>query len=282
MSQKPHPLADQLDGLTTLDLIELIHREDRNALDAVEGGLPEIAAAVDQIVLRLRAGGRLHYFGAGNSGRIAALDAIACPPTFGVDSQLIQVHGSGEDATEDDQDAGRQAAQRASLGPKDVALGVTASGGTGFVAAALEQAQAAGALVVVLVCALASPLLVNADIAIEIPTGPEVIAGSTRMKAGTALKVALNMISTSLFTKLGYTYRGRVVGVVADNDKLRRHAVRVVTELTDAPADTVERALAECDGDARLAVLILLREVDIEEARVVLSSAEGSLSEALG
>jgi len=281
VSENPHPLADELDSLSTMDLLGIIHREDRNALDAVQGGMPEIAAAVDEILPRMRAGGRLHYFGAGNSGRIAALDAAECPAAFGVKRQRIQVHELEDAALEHGQSAGRLAAQRAGLGPRDVALGVTAGGRSTYVAAALEEAKAAGALVVVLVCAVASDLVAIADIAIEIPTGPEVIAGSTRMKAGTAQKVALNMISTSLFTKLGYTYRGRAVGVVADTDQQRRRAVLIVRELTNSPADLVERALASCEGDARLAVLVLMRGVDIEEARSVLASAEGSLFVAL-
>ncbi len=240
MSENPHPLADELDSLTTLDLLGVIHREDRNALDAVQGGIPEIAAAVNEILPRLRAGGRLHYFGAGNSGRIAALDAAECPATFGVDRQRVQAHESGDGSPEDDHSAGRQAARRAN-----------------------------------------PPLVANADIAIEIPTGPEVIAGSTRMKAGTAQKVALNMISSAVFTKLGYTYRGRMIGVVADNDKLRRRAVRIVRELTEASIHRVERALADSDGDARLAVLMVSRGVDVDEARLALSLADGSLSVAL-
>jgi len=281
VSENPHPLADELDSLTTLDLLGVIHREDRNALDAVQGGIPEIAAAVNEILPRLRAGGRLHYFGAGNSGRIAALDAAECPATFGVDRRRVQAHESGDGSPEDDHSAGRQAARRANLGINDVAVGVTASGGTAYVAAALEEARAAGALIVVVVCATGSPLVANADIAIEIPTGPEVIAGSTRMKAGTAQKVALNMISSAVFTRLGYTYRGRMVGVVADNDKLRRRAVRIVRELTEASVHRVERALADSDGDARLAVLMVSRGVDVEDARLALSLADGSLSVAL-
>src|SRR5258707_8617462 len=169
MSDNPHPRADELDSLTTLDLLGLIHREDRNALDAVQGGLPEIAAAVDEIVLRLRAGGTLHYFGAGNIGRIAALDAAQCPATFGVDRHRVQVHESGDGAPEDDPSAGRQAAQRAGLGPSDVALGVTASGRSEYVAAALEEARAAGALVVGLVGSIACRALADADTACEIP-----------------------------------------------------------------------------------------------------------------
>src|SRR5258708_686372 len=141
----------------------------------------------------------------------------------------------------------------------------------------MEEARAAGALVVVLVCAIASPVLVNADIAIEIPTGPEVIAGSTRMKAGTAQKVALNMISTSLFTKLGYTYLVRTDGVVADTVKQHRRVVRIVGVLTNAPVHRVKQAVGDSGGDARLAVLILMRGLNKEEAREVLVSAEGSL-----
>ncbi len=255
VSENPHPLADELDSLTTLDLLGVIHREDRNALDAVQGGIPEIADAV--------------------------IDAAECPATFGLDRWRVQAHESGDGSPEDDQSGGRLAARRANLGPNDVAVGVTAGGGTAYVAAALEEARAAGALIVVLVCAIGSPLVANADIAIEIPTGPEVIAGSTRMKAGTAQKVVLNMISSAVFTKLGYTHRGRMVGVVADNDKLRRRAARIVSELTEASVHRVERALADSDGDARLAVLMVSRGVDVEEARLALSSADGSLSVAL-
>jgi N-acetylmuramic acid 6-phosphate etherase len=281
VSENPHPLADELDSLTTLDLLGVIHREDRNALDAVQGEIPEIAVAVNEILPRLRAGGRLHYFGVGNSGRMAAVDAAECPATFGVDRRRVQAHESGDGSSEDDQSAGRQAARRANLGPNDVAVGVSASGGTKYVAGALEEARAAGALIVVLVCAIGSPLVGDADIAIEIPTGPEVIAGSTRMKAGTAQKVVLNMISSAVFTRLGYTYRGRMVGVVADNDKLRRRAARIVSELTEASVHRVDRALADSDGDARLAVLMVSRGFDVEEARLALSLADGSLAVAL-
>lgn len=258
-----------------------MHAEDRHGIEAVNASLGQIAAAVDQVAARLRKGGHLHYFGAGTSGRLAALDAAECPATFGVDPDMVQAHFA-EDVSEDDRGKGRNAARQAGLGPDDAAVGVSAGGRTAFVLAALEVARASGALIVGLSCAPGSPLGAAADIAIEVETGPEVIAGSTRLKAGTVQKVVLNMISTGVFTRLGHTYRGRMVDVVGANEKLRDRAARIVNDLSGAPRDQVDRALAEAHGSAKVAILMLRYGLAERDARARLSSAAGDLTVALG
>jgi N-acetylmuramic acid 6-phosphate etherase len=282
MSESPHPRADELSTLSTVDLLRLMHGEDRLAVEAVEGHLAEIAAAVEAIAGRLREGGRLHYFGAGTSGRLAALDAAECAPTFGLDAGLVHAHDAGDGEAEDDDRRGAAEARRAGLGAGDAVVGVSAGGRTAYVLAALAVARRAGSLLVGISCSPGSPLGAAADLAIEIETGPEVIAGSTRLKAGTVQKVVLNMLSTGVFTKLGHTYRGRMVGVVASNEKLRRRAARIVADLTGAPAARVESALAEAGGSAKLAILMLRCGLAAGEARSRLSSAGGDLSAALG
>jgi N-acetylmuramic acid 6-phosphate etherase len=282
MSEETHPRAEELGSLTTLQLLELMQAEDRGAVEAVHRALGQVALAIDAISERLRAGGRLHYFGAGTSGRLAALDAAECPATFGVPADLVQAHDAGDGEAEDDGDRGKDEAHGARLSSRDAVVGVSAGGRTAYVLAAVAEARAAGALVVGLSCAPGSPLGAASDIAIEVETGPEVIAGSTRLKAGTAQKVTLNMISTGVLTRLGHTYRGRMVGVVGANDKLRGRAARMVGELTGASGDQVARAMADAGGSAKVAILMLRCGVAANEARTRLSSANGDLATALG
>src|SRR6266699_3829749 len=252
MSENAHPRADAMDGLSTRELIELMHGEDRTAIESVHSALDQIADAVDRIAARLRSGGRLHYFGAGTSGRLASLDAAECPATFGVDADLVQPHAAGDGEAEDDHGRG------------------------------VRDAGRAGALVVGLSCAPGTPLGAAADIAIEVDVGPEVIAGSTRLKAGTAQKVALNMISTGVFKRLGHTYRGRMVDVVAANDKLRRRAARMVRELTGRSVQEVDAALRDAGGSAKVAILMLRFGIDATDSRARLFTASGDLAVALG
>jgi N-acetylmuramic acid 6-phosphate etherase len=282
VSEQPHPRADQVSSLSTRQLLELMHGEDRRAVAAVEAHLDAVAAVVDAVAERLRSGGRLHYFGAGTSGRLAALDAAECAPTFGVRADLVQGHDAGDGELEDDGRRGADEARAAALQVDDAVVGVSASGRTAYVLGALAEARRAGCLVVTISCAPGSPLGARADLAIEIETGPEVIAGSTRLKAGTVQKVVLNMLSTGVFTRLGHTYRGRMVGVVAANEKLRRRAAGIVADLSGAPAARVESALAEAGGSAKLAILMLRCGLAVGEARSRLSSAGGDLSAALG
>jgi N-acetylmuramic acid 6-phosphate etherase len=282
MNETAHPRANDMDTLTVRELLELMHFEDKRGVEAVHTALDRIAEAVEQIAERLRSGGRLHYFGAGTSGRLAALDAAECPATFGVSPDLVQAHAAGEGEAEDDSRMGAADARGAALGPRDAVVGVSASGRTPFVLAAVAEARRAGALVVGLSCAPGSPLGSAADIAIEIEAGPEVIAGSTRLKAGTAQKAALNMISTGVFTRLGHTYRGRMIDVVAANEKLRGRAKRIVRELTGCSDKDVDAALHEAGGNAKLAILMLRCSLDAGAARVRLSAAHGDLAVALG
>ena len=282
MSESAHPRADAMDALTTGELLVLMHAEDRRAVEAVHSALDQIADAVDQISARLRSGGHLHYFGAGTSGRLAALDAAECPPTFGIEPEMVQAHAAGDGEAEDDDRKGAEDARRASLATRDAVVGISASGGTAYVLAAVGEARRAGALVVALTCTPGSPLAEAADIAIEVDAGPEVIAGSTRLKAGTAQKVTLNMISTGVFTRLGHTYRGRMVGVIPANAKLRGRASRMVRELTDRSGDEVDAALHDAGGNAKLAILMLRCGIDTAKARSRLSAAGGDLAVALG
>jgi N-acetylmuramic acid 6-phosphate etherase len=282
VSETAHPRADDLDKLGVRELLDLMNVEDRRAVDAVRGALDRIAEAVEQIALRLRSGGRLHYFGAGTSGRLAALDAAECPATFGVSPDLVQAHTADDGEAEDDRAMGAADARGAVLGPRDAVVGVSASGRTAYVLAAVAEARRAGALVVGLSCAPGSPLVAAADIAIEVDAGPEVIAGSTRLKAGTAQKTALNMISTAVFTTLGHTYRGRMVDVVAANEKLRSRAARIVRELTGGSDEKVEATLGDAGGNAKLAILMLRFGLDAAGARARLSAAGGDLAVALG
>lgn len=281
MSESVHPRADEIDSLTTLGLVKLMHAEDARALEAIDPQLGEIARAIDGIAERLRAGGRLHYFGAGTSGRIAALDAAECPATFGIPRDIVQAHEGGDDEQEDDEHRGRDHAQRSGIRAGDVALGISASGTTPYVLSAIAAAKAAGAMVVALTCTPGSPLGQAADVAIEIETGPEVIAGSTRLKAGTVHKVTLNMISTGVFTQLGHTYRGRMVNVVVTNDKRRARAARLVAELGRTSVEVAAQALSEADGSAKAAILMLRRGMSAQEAKERLSAAGGNLNETL-
>jgi N-acetylmuramic acid 6-phosphate etherase len=281
VSEGTHPRADEIDGLDTLELLQLMHAEDRSAVAAVTAQLAAIAVAVDAVAARLQAGGRLHYFGAGTSGRLGALDAAECPPTFGVDASVVQAHDAGDGEAEDDGRRGCEEA-RAHVEQRDAVVAISASGKTAYAIGAVEEARRAGALVVGLSCATGTPLGAASDVAIEIETGPEVIAGSTRLKAGTVQKVVLNMISTGVFTRLGRTYRGRMVGVAPANTKLAARAQALVSDLTGADRAGAERALADSGGSAAVAVLMLRGGLTAGEARARLEAARGDLAAALG
>ncbi|HKW06205.1 MAG TPA: N-acetylmuramic acid 6-phosphate etherase [Candidatus Dormibacteraeota bacterium] len=247
MSEEVHPRADDLDAMSSLDLVELMHEEDARAVAALAPQLSNIARAIDAVAERLRAGGRMHYFGAGTSGLIAAMDAFECPATFGVD--LVQAHVVTEPGQEDDRELGVRKARSAGLREGDVAVGVSASGRTAFVLGALKQAAQDGAFRIAVACHSESQAGRLADVAIEVETGPEVIAGSTRLKAGTAQKLVLNMLSTGVFTRLGRTHRGRMVGVVPGNAKLRERAARIIADLAGVSIEVARRRLDEAGGD---------------------------------
>jgi N-acetylmuramic acid 6-phosphate etherase len=254
----------------------------------VRSAAPAIERAVDAVVERLRGDGRLVYVGAGSSGRLAELDAYECVATFGVDEGAVVALVAGglgappleAAAAEDDREAGSADLLSASPTPADVVLGVSASGGTPYVVGAVEAARGAGALTIVLVCQRGSELASLADQAIEVPVGPELIAGSTRLKAGTAQKLVLNTISTVAMIRLGKTYGDLMVGVAPVNEKLRARLRAVVAAVTGAPAKEVEEAIEAADGDGRVAVVSLLAGVDVETAAARLRDANGNVREA--
>ena len=213
-------------------------------------------------------------------GHIAAGDAAECGPTFSSDRVLAVT--TPDAATEDDREAGRDALATVGVGPDDVVLGISASGRTPYTLGAMEHAAAAGASTVALVCVAGSELARAADQAIEVEVGPEVIAGSTRMKAGTAQKLVLNSVSTITMVRLGKTYGNLMVDVQASNEKLRARALRAVSVATAAPEEDVAAAIAAADGDAKVAIVSLLAGVDTETARTRLSDARGVIREAVG
>jgi N-acetylmuramic acid 6-phosphate etherase len=252
MNESVHPRADELDDLSARELLAVMHTEDEQAVAAIAPHLDRMAEVVEQVVAKLRAGGSLHYFGAGTSGLIARLDAAECPPTFGVGADVVQAHYVERAADEDDAELGRQLA--AGVSAVDVAVAISASGRTQYARGALVEAAKAGALTVAITCNPGSALGRSADLAVEVATGPEVIAGSTRLKAGTVQKLLLNMLSTAVFTRLGHTFRGRMVGVVAGNEKLRERAARIVADLAGVSLEKAKEHLEKAGGDIRAAV----------------------------
>jgi N-acetylmuramic acid 6-phosphate etherase len=280
--------GSEYDLRTTAELVDLINRQDLAVPSAVRLAAPAIERAVDSIVERLSQGGRLIYVGAGSSGRLAELDAFECVATFGVDeNEVIAVVAGGLDAqpldaaaAEDDDEAGAADVLSLTLSEHDVVVGVSASGETSYVTGALRAAGRAGALTVAVVCTARSTHASLADQAIEVAVGPELIQGSTRLKAGTAQKLVLNTLSTVAMIRLGRTFGDLMVGVAPANDKLRTRLRRVVAAATGAPDDRVEEALDAAAGDGKVAVVSLLAGVDMETAAARLREANGNVRQA--
>jgi len=273
---------------STRELVELMNREDATVPAAVGSVAGELARAIDAIAERLRDGGRLVYIGAGSSGAIAALDADECEATFSTEpGQVVAlVAGAGlaageREAAEDDADAGAQAVEQHGVSTRDAVVGVTASGRTPYVLAALERARAAGALTVALVATRGSQLGAAADHELAVVVGPEVLAGSTRLKAGTAQKLVLNTISTVAMIKLGKTYGDLMIDLRASNAKLEARARRIVRMATGVSDEEAETALAAAGGSAKVAVVALLKEIDADAAHAELERAGGDIRSAL-
>jgi N-acetylmuramic acid 6-phosphate etherase len=283
------PEAADLDLRSTTELAALMNTEDARVADAVASALGSIAAAIDGVVERLRDGGRLVYVGAGTSGRLALVDALECRTTFGVPSDLVvalvaggpQGTATAQEEAEDDAQAGALAVRELAVGASDAVVGVSASGRTPYVMGALGEARRAGARTVAVVCVERSEIGAMADHDVAVVVGPEVIAGSTRLKAGTAQKLVLNMISTITMVRLGKTFGNLMVDVVATNDKLRARVRRIVGLATGAQRDHVDAALADADGDAKVAIVMLLAGVDVATARARLDTADGVVRKAL-
>ena len=281
-------LAD-IDQLPTLDIARLMNGEDVTVPAAVARRLPEIAAAIDAVAARMAQGGRLVYAGAGTAGRLGVLDASECPPTFNTDpAQVVGLIAGGPEAmvtsvegAEDSKELARADLDALKLTPLDTVVGVSASGRTPYAIGAVEHARAQGALTIGLACNAHSALAAAAEHGIEVVVGPELVTGSTRLKAGTAQKLVLNMLSTITMIRLGKTYGNLMVDVRASNEKLRARSRRIVALATGAEDEEIERALAETDGEVKNAILVLLTGVDGPAATRLLEESGGHLRAAL-
>lgn len=286
-SQNPASLAIDLED--SLGIVSIINEQDHQVSQAITDELPNIARAVDRIVAQLQAGGRLIYIGAGTSGRMGVLDAVECMPTFGVDEDLVTAIMAGgkqamfraQEGAEDNADAGAMDLQNIKLTATDVVVGIAASGRTPYVVGALKYARQLGAATIAVSCNPESAISQQADVAIAPVVGPEVITGSTRMKAGTAQKLVLNMLSTASMIKLGKTYHNYMVDVKTTNDKLLARGTRMVMEITGVSQQQAEQTLVQADHSVKTALYMILAGVDKTQAEADLSAADGFLRRAL-
>lgn len=284
-----NPKTVELDQMSVVELLQVMNAEDRKVPEAIAQVIPEIASAVELVVEALRNGGRLIYLGAGTSGRLGVLDAAECPPTFGVPPDLVLGVLAGGNkamfqAVEGAEDCAKLAVcdlVRVKLKPQDVVVGITASGRTPYVIAGLAHARRVGALTVSIACNSNAAVSSQAQVAIELDNGPEVLTGSTRLKAGTSQKLVLNMISTAAMVRLGKVYGNLMVDVQPTNEKLVDRAVRIVAEATGCGNLEAERALSESGRHAKTAIVMLLCGVGADEARVRLASSKGFVRQAI-
>lgn len=281
--------SETIDEADTLSMLRIINEEDKTAAIAVEKALPSIAVAVDLIAERLGKGGRLFYVGAGTSGRLGVLDAAECPPTYGTDENMVRGIIAGgtaamfrsQEGAEDDEEQAATDLKKENLCAVDVVVAVAASGRTPYAIGALKYAKNIGAAAIAVSCAENPKMRGESNISIELVTGAEVITGSTRMKAGTAQKMTLNMISTCTMIKLGKVYGNLMVDVKATNEKLKDRARRIVEEIAGCTADEADAALLEANGSAKLAVLVRLFGVTRDEAETMLNENGGMLRAAI-
>jgi N-acetylmuramic acid 6-phosphate etherase len=296
MNDRSHLLTEQrlpesmrLDVMSIDDAIDLMNREDQKAVQAVALIRPQITRATEIVVAALRQGGRLIYFGAGTSGRLGVLDASECPPTFRVDPSLVQgVIAGGPDAmfrakegAEDSPEGGAQAVDEKQVGANDVVMGIAAGGTTPFVHGALRRASELGAKTIFLSCVQAVPNEPPVDVVLRPLVGPEVLTGSTRLKAGTATKLVLNTITTIAMVQMGKVYENLMVDLRASNIKLWDRGARIVSTLTGLDRDHALELLRAADGHVKLAVVMHKRHVSASEAKLLLDKAGGKLREAV-
>jgi N-acetylmuramic acid 6-phosphate etherase len=286
-TEQSNPAARNLDQKSSLEIARLINAEDATVAHSVSRALPQIARAIDLVVAALRRGGRLIYVGAGTSGRIAVLDAAEIQPTFNTDRVQFIIAGgtraiaSASEISEDDEQAGRKEISRRKPTRKDVVLGIATSGRTPFTVAALAEARRRGARTIALTCNPNSPLERAAHLAIVVPVGPEVLTGSSRMKAGTAHKMVLNMISTAAMTRLGYVYGNLMVNVEPKNSKLLDRAIRILEQATGADHESAQRALKASGNRTPVALVMLAAGVSHAQATTALNKLKGNVRQAI-
>jgi N-acetylmuramic acid 6-phosphate etherase len=288
-TEAQNPASAAIDALPTAQMLEVINSADAEVAEAVRAEIPAIARAVDGIAERLEKGGRLFYIGAGTSGRLGVLDASECPPTFHVPPEVVQGLIAGGDRAlrrsvekaEDDPEGGKRDLEERGFASNDALVGIAASGRTPYVLGGLRYARDLGALTIGLSCTAHSEVAQAAEIAITPVPGPEIITGSTRMRAGTATKMVLNMLSTGVMIRMGYVYGNLMVNVQPTNEKLTDRACRIISAITGVSYDEGSRLLAEA-GSVRTAVVMHERQVSRQEAEAILAAAKGRLRVALG
>ncbi|HEX8284432.1 MAG TPA: N-acetylmuramic acid 6-phosphate etherase [Pyrinomonadaceae bacterium] len=281
VTEQENPRTRGLSGLPTAEVLRLMNEEDAGVAAAVARVLPEVARVVDEVVGRLGAGGRLFYVGTGTSGRLGVLDASECPPTFGVPPELVQgIIAGGYDAlyrateaSEDDREAGARDAEARGVSGADALVGIAASGRTPYTIGAVERARGLGAFTAAVTCAPGSPITRAAEVAIVPVVGPEVVAGSTRLKAGTAQKMVLNMVSTAAMVRLGYVTGNRMTNMRPSNVKLRARSERILAAETGVDEAAARAALEAAGGDLRVALVMSKTGRGPEEARRALESS---------
>lgn len=289
VSEGRNPETMDIDLLPSLDIVQRINQQDKLVPLAVEKVLPEIAQAVDKITAAFKTGGRLVYMGAGTSGRLGVLDASECPPTFGVsDKMVIGLIAGGPEAilkakegAEDSPLLGEQDLKSIDFSSNDVVVGIAASGRTPYVIGGLEYANEIGATTVALSCNPDSPIADIADIAISPVVGPEALTGSTRLKSGTAQKLVLNMLTTASMIRIGKSYQNLMVDVKATNEKLVARAARIVMQATDCSKEQATQVLKQTGYEVKLAILMILTDLDINTARQQLAHQDGFLRKAV-
>jgi len=288
LTEAQNPASSEIDSLSTLEMLRVINAADQEVALAVERELPHIALAVDSIVSRLEKGGHLFYVGAGTSGRLGVLDASECPPTFNTPPDLVQGLIAGGDGAlrrsiekaEDDPEQGKQDLVAHNFSPADVLVGIAASGRTPYVLGAVAYARSLGALSVGLSCTPGSELARAAEIAITPAPGPEIVTGSTRLRAGTATKLVLNMLSTGAMIRLGYVYGNLMVNVQPTNEKLIDRARRIIAAIAGVSYDEASRLLSMA-GSVRTAIVMHKRNLTRAEAEAKLAASHGRLRAAL-
>lgn len=284
-----NPRTGELDRLPTAEMVALLHSESLTAFEAVQSVLPEVAQVVDILAERLERGGRLFYVGAGTSGRLGVLDASECPPTFGVASEVVQgIIAGGQTAlttsiegAEDSPETGAEDLRARGVTAEDVVIGIAASGRTPYVIGALEAARKIGAVTVAVVNVSEAALANSADITLAAVTGPEALTGSTRLKAGTAQKLILNLLTTATMVCLGKVYSNLMVDVRATNVKLRDRAARIVMAATGVSREEAVTGLQACGGHCKTAIVMLNLDVSAQEAASRLQAAQGRVRAAL-
>ena len=289
LTEQPNPASEGIDALPTREILRIINEEDAGVAGAVARELPSITRAVDAIVEAFERGGRLFYIGAGTSGRLGVLDAAECPPTFDVAPETVRAIIAGGEAamaratetTEDDPEIGVRDLRASGFSVRDVLVGITASGRTPYVLGAINEANRMGALTIGISCTPDSELARAVGIPIVLLVGPEVVAGSTRMKAGTATKMVLNMLTTASFIRQGYVFGNLMVNVQPKNVKLADRARRIIARAANVPYERAGELLAAAGGNVRVAIVMARAQVDRAQAERRLATAHGRISEAL-